>query len=164
MPDKINGASGAYQSLAGVLQYYVVYCKSPLAYTDPDPNPPPAEEATRILNIQTTDDMSDQSQKNFEILLQSICLRATPVIMNDPEAVGNLAMEGAPTLTGEGFVWKYSVELDGVWEDYDNDDPVGLLISELDGVIISSGVRITTVDGSPSAVPKNIEFIRVDTL
>ena len=34
---------------------------------------------------------------------------------------------------------------------------------DLDGVIIDSGVRITTVDGSSSGVPKNIEFVKVST-
>lgn len=167
MTDRINGAASAQQNLSGSLQYYIVYASSPNAFSDPDANPPPAEELTRLLNILVTGDIQDQSQKNFEILFQSVALRAVPVIMNDPIAVADLSVEGAPTLTGEGFVYKFSVERLSVFENFGPNGtvgPVGLLVDELDGVVLDSGVRVTTVDGSPSGFAKNIEFARVDEL
>jgi len=166
MTTRIHGAASAQQNLTGELQFYVVYCTSPGAFTDPSPNPPENEEEVRSINIQVTDEIQDQTQKNFEILYQSVGLRSTPTIMNNPEAVATLqaATVGAPSLTGEGFVWKFAAERADVWEDFAVDDPVGLLIKELDGVIIESGVRITTVDGSSSGTAKNMEFIRVNNL
>jgi hypothetical protein len=167
MPERINGAVTAHQNLTGSLQYYIVFVSSPGAFSDPNPNPDEIDEIARGVNIQATGDVSDQSQKNFEILFQSVALRAVPVIMNDPIAVSDLSAEGAPTLTGEGFIYKFSVERLYVFENSGPNGtigPVGLLIDELDGVVLDSGVRVTTVDGSLSGFSKNIEFIRVDEL
>jgi len=166
MTTRIHGAASAQQHLTGELQFYVVYCTSPGAFSDPASNPPENEEEVRSINIMVTDEIQDQSQKNFEILYQSVGLRASPSIMNDPEAVVALqnAPVSAPTLTGEGYVWKFAVEHLDVWKDFRQDDPIGLLVKELDGVIIESGVRITTVDGSLSGTPKNMEFRRIDKL
>lgn len=164
MPVRINGVISTQQSLSGSIEYYTVYAKSPLAYTVPASNPDVAEEQARKLNILTTGNVIDQSQKNFEILFQSIGLRAVPVISNDPVAVELLENEGSPTLTGEGYIWKFACERPDTFKDYATDNPVGLLVSELDGVLIDSGVRITTIDGSVSGEPKNIEFVCVKNL
>lgn len=164
MSTRIHGAASAQQNLSGELQFYIVFCTSPGAFSDPNPNPPEEEETVREVNIQVTDDIRDQSQKNFEILFQSIALRAAPSVMNNPEATSSLSAMGSPTLTGEGFVWKFAVERADTWEDFTTKDPIGLLVKELDGVIIESGVRITTVDGSPTGIPKNMEFTKVINL
>lgn len=164
MPSRVNGASSAHQNLSGGLQFYYCYTLSPGAFTDPDPNPPEEEQLVRQVNILVTDDIEDQSQKNFEIILQSIGFRAMPVIMGNPNGVLDVSQYGAQSLQGEGFVWKFSAERDDVYKDYGNDDPVGLLVKELDGVILDSGVRVTTVDGSPSGQQKNIEFVRQEIL
>jgi len=165
MSTRINGAASSQQSLSGSLQYYVLYASSPGAFTDPAPNPSTPEESdARLLNIQVTENIKDESQKNFEILLQSIALRAMPVVMGDPIPVLSLSQAGAPSLTGEGFVWKFSAEREDMFLDFKTGDPVGLLIKEIDGVFIESSVRITTVDGSSTGVPKNIEFVKMDQL
>ena len=162
MPKRIHGAAGAQQSLSANLETYLMYCISPGAYTDPNPNPPSSEELTRAINIFVTGNILDQSQKNFEILFQSVSLRSVPVVMSDPIPVLDLQYEGAPSLTGEGFIWKFSHERTDTWMDYSTNDPIGILVKELDGVILDSGVRITTVDGSSSGVPKNVEFEKLD--
>lgn len=162
MPARINGASTSQQNLTGSLQFYYCYTASPGAFTDPLPNPPEEQEQLRKVNIQVTGNIKDQSQKNFEILLQTIGFRAMPVVMGDPRPVLKLEDSGAPSLTGEGFVWVFSVEREDTF--LDNNDQVGLLVNEIDGVILDSNVRLTTVTGSPSGQPKNIEFIRKDTL
>jgi len=162
MAARINGSITADQNLSGSIQYYTVFMSSPLAYSFPNANPDPAEEILRKLNVQVTGDLTDQSQKNFEILFQSVALRATPVIFSIPDAVEELALSGAPTLSGEGFVWRFACERSDLFHDFTTGNPVGLLIKELDGVLISSGARITTTDSSPSAVAKNIEFICVE--
>lgn len=164
MSTRIHGAASAQQNLSSELQFYIVYCSSPGAVTDPVFNPLEIEEQARGINIHVTENIKDQCQKNFEILFQTVSLRAAPTIMNNPEPVLALEAEGAPSLTGEGFLWKFAVERTDVWEDFKDNNPVGLLIREIDGVIIESGVRITTVDGSPSGLPKNMEFTRVDNL
>lgn len=162
MTIRIHGTASAQQNLSGELQFYFVYCTSPGAFTDPEPNPEDVEELTRSINILVTDNIQDQSQKNFEILYQSVALRSAPTIMTNPEPILALENEAAPSLSGEGYIWKFSVERNDLWKDFQLDDPVGLLVKELDGVILESGVRITTIDGSPSGIDKNIEFVRVD--
>lgn len=163
---RINGAASAQQNLTADLQAYVCYASSPLCFTDPNPNPPPNQETQRLINIQVTGNPLDQSQKNFEVLLMSIGLRAMPVILTNPYPVIQLA-DFTPELSGEGFVWKFAVER-GVqffnFTPYGSPGPVGLLVDDLDGVILPSGVRVTTVSGSPSGWAKNISFSRMDSI
>lgn len=166
MPININAAASSQQNLTANLQYYTCYASSPLCFTSPNPNPPPSEELIRLVNIQVTGSPLDESQKNFEVLLMSIGLRAMPVILTDPKPVLELA-DYTLELSGEGFIWKFAVER-GVqfynFTPYGTPGPVGLLIDDIDGVIIPSGVRITTVTGSASGWAQNVSFERMDTI
>ena len=163
---KVNGAASSMQNLTGDLQYYVCYVSSPLSFSDPNPNPPELQEIQRLVNIQVTGNPLDQSQKNFEVFLMSIGLRAMPVVLSDPQSVVELAVY-TNELSGQGFVWKFAVER-GVqffnFTPFGTPGPVGLLIDDLDGVIIPSGVRITTVAGSPSGWAQNVAFYRSETI
>lgn len=164
---KLNGAAFNYQNLSGALEFYTCYVTSPGAYTLPSANPPEVEWPIRSINIYVTSNIRDQSQRNFEILLQSIGLRSMPNAMTDPEAVLDLSLAGAPSLTGEGYVWKFAVEHPGVFATYTAgviSNPTGLLLVDLDGVILDSNVRVTTVDSSPSGISKNIEIVRTSFL
>jgi len=149
MVSKAHGVASAAQVLTGNLQYYTVWCESPNAFSDPD-------NATGI-NIRWTGDITDQTQKNFELIIQSIGLRAMPIILNNPLAVADLAADGASSVTGEGFVWVFSVETEGAYAT--KQSPVGLLVAELDGIVLLNGAVIRTSGGS-----QNIEFERRDTL
>lgn len=166
MVQRIHGAATSMQNLTADLQYYICYAASPLCFTDPNPNPPLNEEILRLLNIQVTGNPLDQSQKNFEVLLMSIGLRAMPVVLSDPTPVLQL-QDFTNELSGEGFIWKFAVER-GVqffnFTPYGTPGPVGLLIDDLDGVILPSGVRVTTVTGSPSGWSQNIAFSRMESL
>ncbi len=166
MPLKIHGAASAMQNLTADLQYYVCFASSPGAFTDPNPNPPANQELTRLINIMVTGQPLDESQKNFEVLLMSIGLRAMPVVLQDPVAVLQLA-DFTHELSGEGYIWKFAVER-GVqffnFTPYGTPGPVGLLVDDIDGVILPSGVRVTTVQGSPSGWAQNISFSRMDQL
>lgn len=166
MPQQIHGASTAMQNLTADLQYYVCYASSPGAFTDPNPNPPQAQELSRLINIQVTGNPLDQSQKNFEVFLMSIGLRAMPVVLSNPAPVLELA-DYTLELSGEGFMWKFAVER-GVqfynFTPYGTPGPVGLLVDDLDGVILPSGVRVTTIQGSPSGWPQNVSFTRIESL
>lgn len=163
---KIHGAASSMQNLTADLQYYVCYASSPMCFTNPNPNPPPSEELTRLINIQVTGQPLDESQKNFEVFLMSIGLRAMPVILADPAPVLQLA-DYTNELSGEGFIWKFAVER-GVqffnFTPYGSPGPVGLLVDDLDGVILPSGVRVTTVTGSPSGWAQNVAFYRMDSI
>lgn len=166
MPVNINAAASAQQNLTADLTWYVCYASSPLCFSDPNSNPPESQEIERLVNIQVTGNPLDESQKNFEILLMSIGLRAMPVILADPVAVLEL-YEYTHELSGEGFIWKFAVER-GVqffnFTPFGIPGPVGLLIDELDGVFIASGVRITTVAGSPSGWAKNVSFTKMGSI
>lgn len=147
---KINGTASSQQNITGGIEYYTAFCSAAFAVSNP-PN-------TTGINIRVTGDLDDVSQRNFEVFLQSIGLRAMPVIMNDPLATDDLDLMGAPTLTGEGFVWKFAVELPGVFE---NTGPsgtisnVGLLIDEMHGIYLPNGIQIRTkVSGI------NVEFVK----
>lgn len=163
---KIHGAASAMQNLTADLQYYICYASSPGAFSDPNPNPPSNQEIPRLVNIQVTGQPLDESQKNFEVLLMSIGLRAMPVILTDPYPVVELA-DYTNQLSGEGFIWKFAVER-GVqfynFTPYGTPGPVGLLTDDIDGVIIISGVRITTVTGSITGWAQNVAFERQDTI
>lgn len=166
MVQKIHGAASAMQNLTADLQYYVCYASSPGCFTDPNPNPPANQELARLINIQVTGNPLDESQKNFEVLLMSIGLRAMPVILADPMPVFDLA-DHTIELSGEGFIWKFAVER-GVqfynFTPYGEPGPVGLLVTDLDGVILPSGVRVTTVNGSPTGWGKNIAFSKMESI
>lgn len=166
MTIKIHGASTSMQNMTADLQYYVVYVSSPACFTNPNPNPPLSEEISRLVNIQVTGNPLDESQKNFEIFLMSIGLRAMPVILTDPLAVLQLA-DYINELSGEGFIWKFAVERGVQFFNYTpigTPGPVGLLIDDTDGIILPSGVRITTVSGSPTGWAKNVAYYRMDTI
>ncbi len=166
MTQRIHGAATAMQNLTADLAYYICYASSPGAFTNPNPNPPPSQELSRLINIQVTGNPLDESQKNFEVFLMSIGLRAMPVILSNPAAVLQLA-DYTVELSGEGYIWKFAVER-GVqffnFTPYGSPGPVGLLVDDLDGVILPSGVRVTTVTGSPSGWSKNVAFSRMETL
>lgn len=166
MAQRIHGAASAHQNLTGDLSYFVCYASSPDAFLSPNPNPPTNEELTRLVNIQVTTTPADESQKNFEVLLMSIGLRAMPVILTNPVPILDLSTYTIE-LTGEGFMWKFAVER-GVqfynFTPYGSPGPVGLLVDDLDGIILPSGVRITTVTGSPSGWSKNIAFERMESI
>ncbi len=166
MPINTNAAASSMQNLTADLQFYICYASSPGAFTDPNPNPPSDQEISRLLNIQVTGNPLDESQKNFEVLLMSIALRAMPTVLSNPVPVLQLA-DYTLDLSGEGFLWKFAVER-GVqfynFTPYGTPGPVGLLIDDLDGVIIPSGVRVTTVQGSPTGWAQNISFSRLETI
>ena len=159
MPVRIHGTAFAHENLSRNLQYYTVYTCSPNAFSD-------LPNATDV-NIFITNDYTDESQRNFEVLLQSIGLRAMPVIMNNPVAVADVGAitdhgAAAPSLSGEGFIWKYAVELENVFENYGplgTIGPVGFLIDELNGIVLPNGTVLIT-----SGASKNIEFTRQELL
>lgn len=166
MPVNFNAAAFASQVLTGNLSYYTCYAASPLAFTQPSANPIESEELTRLVNIQITDNPLDGSQKNFEVLLMSISLRAMPVILSNPIPILDLTTV-TNELSGEGFVWKFAVERHGQFKNYTpygTPGPVGLLIDDLDGLVLPSGVRITTVSNSPSTWAQNISFTATEIL
>ena len=148
MVQKIHGAATAMQNLTENITYYKVFTLSMGATTDP-------LTATQV-NIHQTGNIQDESQKNFEVLIQGIALRAMPVVMNAPVAVSNIADEGAVEIAGEGYVWKFAVER----HDYFNNDgpdgtisPVGFLVDEIDGIVLPNATMLIT-----SGIDQNIEF------
>ena len=149
MVTKTHGQASADQVLTGSAQYYTVWCSSTNAFTDPD-------NATGV-NIRITDNIQDESQKNFEVLVQSIGLRVMPIILNNPIAVAALENNDAPTLTGEGFVWKFAAEYRNAF--VTESSSVGLLVEELNGIVLPNGTILNTAGGG-----LNIEFSRQDEL
>jgi hypothetical protein len=107
------------------------------------------------IDITRTGDFGDNTQKDFESIVQVIGLRAMPVVMNNPvelSGVGELVLEGygAPTLTGAGWIFKFAFEREGV-------HTIDTLKNELNGIVLNGGTIDTT-----STV--NMEFTKQDLL
>lgn len=129
-----SGAMASQEVLTSNIEYFTLYTK---------------------LDITQTGDFADASQKDFESVIQVIALRAMPVIMNNPvylNGVGANVLEsfGAPTLTGEGWIFKFAFEREGV-------HTVQSLQDELSGIVLNSG----TVNTLNSV---NTEFTKQDLL
>ena len=107
------------------------------------------------LNITASGNFADNSQKDFESVVQVIGMRAMPTVMNNPVQLngsGNNLLEnyGAPTLTGAGYIFKFATEVP-------NAHTVDTLRNELNGVVLNTG----TIDTTSSV---NMEFTKQDLL
>ena len=98
------------------------------------------------LDITHTGDFTNDTQKDFESVVQVIGLRAMPIIMNRPVAlngVGANVLEGygAPTITGAGWIFKFAFEREGV-------HTIDTLKDELNGIVLNDG----TIDSEKGTV------------
>ena len=129
-----SGAMGSSEVVSGNIEFYTLFTS---------------------IDISRTGDFSDNTQKDFESVVQVIGLRAQPVVMNNPVAlngVGANVLEnyGAPSLTGAGWIFKFAFEREGVHS-------IDTLKDELDGIVLNGG----TVDTKNSV---NMEFTKQDLL
>tara|TARA_Y100001937_G_C7113492_1_gene328973 strand:- start:1319 stop:1723 length:405 start_codon:yes stop_codon:yes gene_type:complete len=129
-----SGAMGSSEVVSGNIEFYTLFTK---------------------IDITRTGDFNDNTQKDFESVVQVIGLRAQPVVMNNPvslNGVGQNVLEnyGAPTLTGAGHIFKFAFEREGAHN-------VDLLKDELDGIVLNGG----TIDTKSSV---NMEFTKQDLL
>ena len=129
-----SGAMGSSEVLSSNIEYYTLFTS---------------------LDITSTGDFTDNTQKDFESVVQVIGLRAQPIIMNDPVAlngVGANVLEnyGAPTMTGAGWIFKFAFEREGA-------HTLDTLKDELDGIVLNGG----TIDTKGSV---NMEFTKQDLL
>lgn len=129
---RIHGAASAGENLSGNINFYTLYVNGGL-------------------DITATGSIADQTQQNFDDVINLINLVAQPVIMNNPISVDLTGL--APTLTGAGFIFKFAVEHGRIFER--NGDPVAVLGELFDGV---------TIDGILLSVGTNIEFAMSDLL
>ncbi len=129
-----SGAMGSSEVVSGNIEFYTLFTS---------------------IDISRTGDFSDNTQKDFESVVQVIGLRAQPIIMNDPVAlngVGANVLEnyGAPTMTGAGWIFKFAFEREGA-------HTLDTLKDELDGIVLNGG----TIDTKSSV---NMEFTKQDLL
>jgi hypothetical protein len=129
-----SGAMNSQEVVTGNIEFYTLYTS---------------------LDLTHTGDFTDNTQKDFESIVQVIGLRAMPIIMNKPVAlsgVGANVLEGygAPTLTGAGWIFKFAFERESVHS-------INTLRDELDGIVLNGG----TVDTKSSI---NMEFTKQDLL
>ena len=129
-----SGAMGSIEVLTGNIEFFTLFT---------------------TLNITVTGDYNDNSQKDFESVVQCIGLRAMPTVMNNPVALngsGSNVLEnyGAPSLTGAGYIFKFATEIPGAHS-------VDTLKDELNGIVLNAGVIDTT-----STI--NMEFTKQELL
>lgn len=129
-----SGAMNNQEVLSGNIEFYTLFTS---------------------LDITRTGDFSDNTQKDFESIVQVISLRAMPVVMNNPVAIsgsGSVVLEnyGAPTMTGAGWIFKFAFEREGV-------HTITTLTDELDGIVLNGG----TIDTDGTV---NMEFTKQDLL
>jgi len=129
-----SGAMGSSEVVSGNIEFYSLFT---------------------TLDITQTGNYSDNSQKDFESVVQCIGLRAMPVVMNEPVELsgsGAFVLEnyGAPSLTGAGWIYKFAFEREGV-------HTITTLTDELNGIVLNAGV----IDTKSSV---NMEFTKQDLL
>ena len=129
-----SGAMGSAEVVTGNIEFYTLYT---------------------TLDITRTGNYSDDSQKDFESVVQVIGLRAMPILMNEPvylNGTGGLVLEnfGAPTLTGAGWIYKFAFERAEV-------HTIQTLTDELHGIVLNDG----TIDTKNTI---NMEFTKQDLL
>ena len=129
-----SGAMGSSETLSGNIEFYTLFTS---------------------MDITRTGDFADNSQKDFESVVQVIGLRAQPVVMNNPvplNGTGQNLLEnyGAPSITGGGWIFKFAFEREGV-------HTIDTLKDELDGIVLNGG----TIDTKNSV---NMEFTKQDLL
>jgi len=129
-----SGAMGSSEVVSGNIEFYTLFT---------------------TIDITRTGDYTDNTQKDFESVVQVIGLRAQPVVMNNPVALngvgGNLLENyGAPSITGAGWIFKFAFEREGVHS-------IDTLKDELDGIVLNGG----TIDTKSSV---NMEFTKQDLL
>jgi len=134
MVEQRSGAMGSSEVVSGNIEFYTLFTK---------------------IDITSTGDFTDNTQKDFESVVQVIGLRAQPVVMNNPVALNGsganvLENYGAPTLTGAGWIFKFAFEREGVHS-------IQTLKDELDGIVLNGG----TIDTKSSV---NMEFTKQDLL
>jgi hypothetical protein len=129
---RIHGAASASEHLTGNLNFYTLYISD-------------------AVDITSTGDITDQSQQNFDDVVNLINLVAQPVLMNNPISV--LLDDYAPTITGNGYIFKFAVEHGQVFAR--NGNNVAILAELFEGV---------TIDGVLLHVGSNIEFLMSDLL
>ena len=89
-----TGAMGSSEVLSSNIEYYSLFTS---------------------LDVTRTGDYGDNTQKDFEAVVQVISLRAQPVVMNNPVALNGTGQNllenyGAPTMTGAGWIFKFAFE------------------------------------------------------
>jgi len=128
------GAMGGTEVLSGNLEFFTLYTS---------------------LDLTSTGDYADNTQKDFESVVLVIGMRAMPVLQNVPvylDGTGSNLLEnfGAPTLTGAGWIFKFALERAGV-------HTIQTLTTELNGIVLNGG----TIDTTGSI---NMEFSIQDLL
>jgi len=122
-----SGAMFAQEVLTGDMEFFTLYT---------------------TIDLTVTGNFTDNTQKDFESVVQVIGLRAMPIIMNNPVYVNGidytLEQYGAPTLTGAGWIFKFAFERVNVHS-------ITTLVNELHGIVLSN----ETIDTKNI---KNMEF------
>ena len=129
-----SGAMSSQEVVTGNIEFYTLYTS---------------------LDITSTGNYADLSQKDFESVVQVIGLRAMPIIMNNPvelDGIGANLLEnyGAPSITGPGWIFKFAFEREDVHS-------ITSLIAELHGIVLNAG----TIDTKNTI---NMEFTKQDLL
>ena len=129
-----SGAMGSSETLSGNIEFYTLFT---------------------TIDITRTGDYNDDSQKDFESIVQVIGLRAQPVVMNEPVALNGVGANvienyGAPSISGAGWIFKFAFERTDV-------HTIQTLTDELDGIVLNGG----TIDTKNSV---NMEFTKQDLL
>lgn len=128
------GAMGSQEVVTGNIEFYTLYT---------------------TFDITATGNYANNSQKDFESIVQVIGLRAMPIIMNNPvelDGAGSNLLEnyGAPSITGAGWIFKFAFEQEDV-------HTLQTLVDELHGIVVNAG----TIDTKSSI---NMEFTKQDLL
>lgn len=107
---------------------------------------------TKGFDLTATHDIRDISQKSFEVIVQSIGLRAMPLLLSYPAEVEDLYKAGADRLKGKGFIWAFGTEVEDAFYDSTLGD-TGKLVTDIHGIVLPDKTVLKTFGHD-----QNIEF------
>ena len=105
---------------------------------------PFVDDLRNIINNQETWNISRNEQRNWETLVQCVSIRAQPIMLEAPTIENvSVAPLGFTGYTGKKKVWTFEFGFETADVYLENDDPIKLLIQQLDIIPIVTGLRET---------------------
>jgi hypothetical protein len=100
--------------------------------------------------------VSNIDRKNYEILKQTIGLRAVPETITDIWLTRSVKDYDSVKFYGQGYVWEFAIEAVDIF--YSNGDDIGVLNKEIEGIVLPCGSVLHT-----SGEECNIEFMKISS-
>lgn len=96
--------------------------------------------------------INDPAQINFEIIFQGMSLRTQVHITEAPVKKNKNSQ-----IPWDHFRWKIKPATAGIWKDYSNGDDLGILKSDIDGIVLHNRTVLRTLGEDSNIIFKRLE-------